>query len=212
MPTGRPAGRWGRALVAAGIGACVGIMLVLDRSVDWSVGSIPAIGLLPSSIASFWAGSHLWRFQRIIPQTVSGVAVADGEVAGLGRAPLRVLRDAVLRLAGLTLALSLLLVAASWAAGFDTSDTSVLAGFGLVALATLLAGLLEAIGCGREALLALGAGIAVEAGALTLTPLADVSGGGLIAGASVAVLIALPLAVAALNRPAMTLATALGIR
>jgi hypothetical protein len=212
MPTGRPAGRWGRALVAAGIGAGVGIMLVVDRSVDWSVGSIPAIGLLPSSIASFWAGSHLWRFQRIIPQTVSGVAVADGEVAGLGRAPLRVLRDAVLRLAGLTLALSLLLVAVSWAAGFGTSGTSVLAGFGLVALATLLAGLLEAIGCGGQALVALGAGIAVEAGALTLTSLPHVSGGGLIAGASVAVLIALPFAVAALNRPAMTLATALGIR
>ncbi|MEA2246383.1 MAG: hypothetical protein QOH46_912, partial [Solirubrobacteraceae bacterium] len=88
VPTGRPAGRWGRAAAAAAIGAGIGLVLVIDRSVEWSLGSIPAIGLLPSSIASFWAGAHLWRFQRVIPQTVSGVAVADGHVPGLGRAPL----------------------------------------------------------------------------------------------------------------------------
>jgi hypothetical protein len=212
LPTGQPAGRWGRAVVAAGIGAGIGLMLVIDRSVDWSVGSVPAIGLLPSSIASFWAGSHLWRFQRIIPLTVSGIAVADGPVRGLGRAPLRVLRDAVLRLIALSVALSLVLIGVAAALGVGMSETSVLVGFGLVALATLLVGLLEAIGCGGAALLALGGGIAGEAAALTITPLPDLGGGGLIVGASIAVIIALPVAVAALNRPAMTLATALGIR
>jgi hypothetical protein len=212
MPTGHPPGRWGRAILAAAIGGGIGLVLVIDRSVDWSVGSIPAVGLLPSSIASFWAGYHLWRFQRVIPQVVSGVAVVDGRMAGLGRAPLRVLRDAVARLVVLTVALSLVLVGGASAFGLATSGTTVLAGFGLVALATLLAGLLEAIGHGAWALLALGGGIAGEVSALALTGLSSVSGGGLIVGASIAVVIALPMAMTLLSRPAMTLATALGIR
>jgi hypothetical protein len=88
----------------------------------------------------------------------------------------------------------------------------VLVGFGLVALATLLVGLLEAIGHGAWALLALGGGIAGEVAGQTLTGLPSVSGGGLIVGAAIAVAIALPLVVSGLSRPALTLATALGIR
>jgi hypothetical protein len=212
VPTGHMPGRWGRAVVAAAIGGGLGLVLVIDRTVDWSVGSIPAVGLLPSSIASFWAGYHLWRFQRVIPQTVSGVAVVDGHVRGLGRAPLQVLLDAVARLILLTVALSLLLVGIASALGVDTSGTTVLVGFGLVALATLLVGLLEAIGHGAWALLALGGGIAGEVAGQTLTGLPSVSGGGLIVGAAIAVAIALPLVVSGLSRPALTLATALGIR
>jgi hypothetical protein len=212
MPAGKPAGPWGRALVAAAIGGGIGLVLVIDRSVDWSLGSVQALGLLPSSIASFWAGSHLWRFQRIMPETLSGIAVADGDVPGLGRASLRVLRDAVLRLVGLTVVLSVLLVAGASALGADTSGTTVLAGFGLVALATMLVGLLEAIGWGSTAVLALAAGMTVEVLALSLAPLEGISGAGLIAGASIVVVIALPVAVAALSRPALTLATALSIR
>ncbi|MEA2228969.1 MAG: hypothetical protein QOF04_2599 [Solirubrobacteraceae bacterium] len=212
VPTGHAPGRWGRAVVAAAIGAGLGLVLVTDRSVDWSVGSIPAVGLLPSSIASFWAGARLWRFQRVIPQTLSGVAVADGDVRGLGAAPLRVLLDAVVRLVALTVLLSLVLVAVAEALGARTSGITVLAGFGLVALATLLVGLLEAIGRGTWALVALGGGVAAEVAALSFTELSSVTGGGLMIGASIAVIVALPMVVSGLSRPAATLATALGIR
>ena len=212
VPSGHSPGRWGRAILASAIGAGVGLVLVIDRTVDWSVGSIPAIALLPSSLASFWAGYHLWRFQQVITQTLSGVAVADGRVRGLGRRPLRVLLGAVARLALLTTALSVLLVVVASSLEVKASGSTVLVGFGLVALATLFVGLLESLGRGVWALAALAVGIAGEAAAVRLTELGAVAGGGLIVGASLAVVIALPVAIAALSRPATTLATSLGIR
>ena len=212
VPTGHPPGRWGRAALAAAIGTGVGVVLVTDRSVDWSVGSIPALCLLPSSLASFWAGSHLWRFQQVIPETLSGVGILDARVRGLGTRPLRVLVGAVARLVAGTAALSLLLVGIASSLDLETSGNTVLVGFGLVALATLFVGMLEAVGRGAWALGALALGIAAEIAALQLTELDSVAGGGLIVGASIAVILSLPIAVAALSRPAITLATALGIR
>ncbi len=211
-PSGHPPGRWGRAALAAAIGAGLGVLLVTDRSVDWSVGSMPAVCLLPSSLASFWAGYHLWRLQQVIPETLSGVAVLDARLRGLGARPLRVLVGALARLTAGTATLSLLLVGIASSLDLETSGNTVLVGFGLVALATLFVGLLESVGRGAWALSALALGVAGELAALQLTDLDSVAGGGLIVGASIAVVVALPIAVAALTRPAITLATALGIR
>jgi hypothetical protein len=211
-PTGQPPGRWGRAGVAAVIGAGVGVLLVIDRSVDWSLGSLPAIALLPSSVASFWGGHHLWKFQEAIPQALSGVAVSDRSARGLHRAPLRVLSGAVARVVGLTASLSLLLVLGAAELGLHTTGRTVLVGFGLVALATLFAGLLESVGRGRWAIVSLVAGVAGEVLAQQSTQVSSVAGGGLIVGASITVLLAMPVAIAMLCRPAATLATALGIR
>jgi hypothetical protein len=210
--SGRPPGRWGRAIVAAAIGGGIGIMLVADRTVDWSVGSVPAIALLPSSIASFWGGYHLWAFQQAIPQALSGVAVAGPKAPGLHRAPLRVLFGAVARVVGLTTVLSVALLVGADELGQRTTGQTVLVAFGLVALATLLAGLLESVGRGPWAVLALAAGIAGEVLADRFTELGPIAGGGLIVGASIAIAVALPVAVTMLCRPATTLATALGIR
>jgi hypothetical protein len=211
-PTGHPPGRWGRTIVAALIGAGVGVLLVADRSVDWSLGALPAIALIPSSVASFWGGYHLWAFQQAIPQALSGVAVADPSRRGLHRAPLRVLFGAVARVVGLTTVLSLALLVGAAELGQDTTGQTVLVAFGLVALATMFAGLLESVGRGPWAMLALAAGITGEVLADRFTKVGPIAGGGLIVGASIAIVIALPVAVTMLCRPATTLATALGIR
>jgi hypothetical protein len=211
-PAGHPPGRWGRALVAAGIGGGVGLLLVVDRSVDWSLGSLPAIALLPSSVASFWGGHHLWSFQEAIPRTLSGVPMAGPGARGLHRGPLRVLFGAVARVVGLTTVLSVLVLGGAAELGLHTTGRTVLVAFGLVALATLFAGLLEAVGRGRWAIVALVAGVAGEVAWQLLTGPGAIAGGGLIVGASIAILVALPVAVAMLCRPAATLATALGIR
>jgi hypothetical protein len=210
--SGRPPGRWGRAIVAAAIGGGIGVMLVADRTVDWSVGSVPAIALLPSSIASFWGGYRLWRYQEAIPQALSGVALSGSSVRGLYRAPLRILFGAVARVVGLTAALSGALLAGAAALGQDTTGRTVLVAFGLVALATLFVGLLESVGRGRWAIVALGCGIAGEVLGPRLADLGSIAGGGLMLGATITVLLALPVAVSMLGRPATTLATALGIR
>ncbi|MEA2229521.1 MAG: hypothetical protein QOF04_3151 [Solirubrobacteraceae bacterium] len=203
-------GRWTRALAAAVIGAGLGALLVADRSVDWTVGSMPAIALLPSSLASFWGGRHLWRFQQAIPEALSGVAVADTGARGLARRPMGVLLGAVGRLVLLTAGLSLVVLAVAALFELRTSGESVLVGFGLVALATMLVGLLESVGRAPWAIAAVVAGVAGEA--VAPPELASMPGGRLILGASIAVVVVLPMVVAVLARPALTLATSIGIR
>jgi hypothetical protein len=210
VPAVQP-GRWGRALVAAAIGAGVGALLVGDGSINADPGTIPALGLLPSSLASVWAGSHLWRFQHVIPGTLSGVPLVAGR-RGLGAAPVWVLVGTVGRVLVLTAVLSALLVAGARGLHAEPNDGSVLVGYGLLALATLLLGLLESLGCGRWALFALVGGICAEGLTLAAPALPALSGGRLIVGASLVVVLALPVAVATLGRPATTLATCMGIR
>lgn len=203
-------GRWERALKAAAIGAGLGIMLVIDRSVDWSIGSMAALALLPSTVASFWAGYHLWRFHHEIPRALSGIPVVGGTLSGRPRSPLRILLGAVARLVFLTGLLSAAIVGgASWL-GAETTGISVLVGFGLVALATLLVSLLESVGRGSWGLLAVVAAVLAEA-LVAHFNFAPVRGAGLIVGALLALSIALPTAIALLSRPADTLATSLWI-
>jgi hypothetical protein len=86
----------------------------------------------------------------------------------------------------------------------------VLVGFGLTALATLMVSLLESVG---RAFWALAAVLCAVAGELVVMVLDidPVPGTGLLVGASLAVLVALPAAIALLSRPADTLATSLWI-
>jgi hypothetical protein len=198
--------------VAAAIGAGVGALLIADGTINSDLGTIPAIGLLPSSLASVWGGSHLWRFQHVIPGTLAGVPLVDARPRGLGAAPVRVLIGTVARVLVLTAMLSALLVAGAGALHAEPNHSGVLVGYGLLALATLLLSLLESLGRGRWALFALAGGIGAEGLALAASVLPALSGGRLIVGASVVVVCALPVAVATLGRPATTLATSMGIR
>lgn len=202
-------GRMSPMLAAGLIGTGLGIVLVIDPSVHWSVGTVPATALLPSTLASLWSGRHLWQVQRVIVGSLAGVPVGRADVAGLQRAPLRILGGAVGRLvlasAGLSIAL---LVGAHWL-GVTTSGTTVLVGFGLVSLVSLLVSFLAAVGRARWALTAMASGIAGEA--LVGAHGTGVPGGGLIVAGTLAVLVALPVAVAVLSRPAATLATTLWI-
>jgi hypothetical protein len=205
-----PPGRWGRALSAGAIGIGLGVMLVADRNVNWSGGAVTAIALLPSTVASFWGGYHLWRFQQAIPRGLSGVALRDARARRLAWGPLRILLGAVVRLVSLATVLSAAVVAGAASAGGDTVGMGVLIGFGLIALATLLVSLLESVGRARWALIAVGLAIAAEA-AIGLCDWTPFAAAGLMVGGAVAVLVALPAAIALLSRPASTLATSLWI-
>lgn len=208
-PTHQP-GRWSRVGMASAIGLGIGALLVADRSVDWSLGAIPALGLLPSTIASFWGGSYLWRFQDVLQQTIAGIPVSAGAVRGLASVPLRLLFVAIGRLLFIATALSLILVFGARFLGVTVSGATVLGGFALVALATLLIGLLEAVGRGRWALLALITAVITE---LSVSNLDEqlAPGVGLIAGSAVVIALTLPAAVIALSNPATTLATRLRV-
>ena len=122
---------------------------------------------------------------------------------GAAFAPARALAGAVLRLGLVTAAGSAVLVAlAPW----GTDAVGVLAGFGVVAVAMLLAGLIDSLG--RPALAAVGVGAGV-ATALIVDPWFP--GAGLLCGGVAAVALLAPAALVLLSRPARTLATTLWI-
>jgi hypothetical protein len=209
-PAGHAPRRWGRALHASAIGAGLGLILVVDNTVTWSEGMVPALALVPSTVASLWGGYHLRQLDRVILRSVSGVAATDSPPRRLAWPPLRVLMGAIARVVGLTAALSaaLVLIAASF--GSATHGIGVLIGFGLLALAMLLIGFLESAGQTRWTLVAVGYGVAV-AELMRLDGAAPFPGAGLVVAAALAVLVSLPAAIALLSRPASTLATALWI-
>lgn len=199
-----PLGRWDRALGSALIGAALGVLLVGDPSVGWTTGPGTALLLVPSIVAGCWGSIYVWRLSHALPSSLVGVGLAERPRATALRVLAGALARTVLSCALLSLLAATLLPLPLGESGAATACTLV--GFGLLALVTLLAGLLASLGRGRSALVAVAAGVAVEA----LAP-ASQPGGALIAGAAVAVAILLPAAIAPLRRPAATVATTVWI-
>jgi hypothetical protein len=204
-------GRWRAGVEAALIGAALGLMLVLDRTVSWTDGAVPALALVPSTIASFWGGYHLRHLDRAIPGALSGVSARDPGRRGLAWPPLRVLLGAVVRLLALCAALSAALLAFTPWLGASARGLGILAGFALLALATVLVSLLASMGRGWWSLVAVACAAAAEL-AVRLSSADPFPGTGMVAGGALAVALVLPAVIAMLSRPASTLATALWIR
>jgi hypothetical protein len=106
--------------------------------------------------------------------------------------------------------LSVVLLALTPWLGASARGAGLLVGFGLVALATLLVGLLEGMGRGRGALVAVACAVAAET-AIRMAGSDPFPGTGLVVGGSLAAVLVLPAVVGQLVRPARTLATALWI-
>ena len=104
---------------------------------------MPALALLPSTIASLWAGHRLWRLEQLIPRAVTGVAVGDSIAHGLRRGPLAGLLG---RSRGCCLPDRGAVGGAAAHAVAGLAGPACCSRFGLLALATLLASLLESAG------------------------------------------------------------------
>ena len=204
-------GHWRNSAQAALIGTALGLMLVLDRTVSWTDGAVPALALMPSTIASFWGGYHLRHLDHAIPGALSGVSAREPARRGLAWLPLRVLLGAVVRLGVLCAALSAGLLALTPWLGASARGIGTLAGFALLALATVLVSLLASMGRGWWALVAVACAAATEL-AVRLSSADPFPGTGMVVGGALAVVLLLPPVIALLSRPASTLATALWIR
>jgi hypothetical protein len=88
--------------------------------------------------------------------------------------------------------------------------STLLVGFGLIALATLLISLLQSLGFASWALFTLACGLAAEVG-MTYWDTAPFNGIALVTGAAVAVLVAIPPIISLFLRPGRVLATILWI-
>lgn len=200
-----------RALLAGLIGGLIGALLVCDPSLGWGVHGVhPAIALLPSTIGSFWGGYYLWNFYDAIPKGMRGVSLGGASRAAMSDPAMAIFVGALVRLALATVVLSAAVIALGrWTQGTD--DISVFVAFGCAGMVCLLIGLLEALALQSAALLAAATALATELAWHDLMG-AHVSGGSLIAGALVGVMIALPVLLARLMRSGRVLATTLWIQ
>ena len=210
VPVRGTGARWTRVGAATAIGAGTGLLLIIDPTVSWTAGAIPAIGLLPSAAAGFWGSYRLRDLGHEIPRAAWGVRVGAPPPRGLGSAPLRLLLSALCELLALTAILSAaLLLLTPWLGDADEA-AGLLLGFGLLAPAMLLAGVLESLGRARAVLIAITCAASAEA-ALRWNDVEPFPGVGLVVGGLIAAAFLVPIAVAVLGRPASTLATALWI-
>ncbi len=193
-------GRWGRTLSAAATGGGIGILLVGDPSVGWTASAAAALALLPSAAGALWAGQHLWKLPDAFARSLAGVPVCE---AVDGPAPVGPLFAALWRLVLPTVVGSLALLA------LGSGNAGVLAGFGVVALATLLVGLLESFG--RPGVAAAGIAFGLTAELLVREADTTFAGAALLCGGAFAVLVLLPAVFTLLAQPARTLATTLWI-
>jgi hypothetical protein len=209
-PSIEPPGRIGRAAAAGLIGALLGGLLVGDASLGWGIhGAFPALALVPSVVGSFWGGYHLWQFHEEIPRGLRGVPLADASGPIAHGPATEIVLGALVRLVGITAALSaLVLAAAPWTDGADAP--SLLVAFGCAALVCLFVSLLESLGYVRWAFVSAAASLAVELACNRLG--APVAGAGLIAGGTVGTALALAPLAGVLRFPGRVLATALWIR
>ncbi|MFL5864069.1 MAG: hypothetical protein ACJ780_25410 [Solirubrobacteraceae bacterium] len=199
-----------RALLAALLGGCVGVLLVADPSLGWGVRGIhPAIALLPSVVGSLWGGYHLWNLYQAVPRALSGVPPVRASRLAITGPAMSLLLGAMLRVVAATVVLSAVVIAAApWTQGTD--ENSVFVAFGLVALFSLHVSLLESLGRARAALVAAAAALAAE----FVWPHVvtwHVAGAPLAVGAAVGLLLTLPPLVALLSRAGRVLATTLWI-
>ena len=210
VPTPGTTGRVDRVAAAAAIGAGTGLLLIGDPTVGWTGDAVPAIGLLPAAAAGFWASYRMRDVGYAVARATSGVRVGAAAPRGLASPPLRALLVALAGLAAIAAVLSAVpLLLTSWL-GTPADAAGVLAGFGLLAAVTLLAGVLEALGRAAAVLPVLAAALAAEAW-VRWGGDAAFAGAGLVAGGLVATALLLPLAYLVLGRPARTLATTLWI-
>jgi hypothetical protein len=211
QPTDERAGTAHRALLAAMLGGCVGVLLVADPTLGWGVHGIhPAVALLPSVIGSFWGGYYLWNFYDEIPRGLRDVPLGAASRAALADPAMSIFVGAILRLVGATIVLSALVIAAGgWTHGTDA--LSLFVAFGCVGLVSLLIGMLESFALQRAAVIAAGTALAVEL-AWPHVIHSHVPGAGLAVGAAVGVLLTLPPLMGRLARSGRVLATMLWIQ
>lgn len=169
----------------------------------------PAMGVLGGAIGRLVAVTVLLSALALLASSyVTDTPQAQGSVARavtVDRAP-----PPTFGRPGLADSAPRALAEAPVAADAHAGRLALLAGFGLIALATLLISVLQSLGFPSWALFTLACALLAEAG-MTFSHAAPFSGAALLTGAAVAVLVAIPPVVSLFLRPGRVLATILWI-
>jgi hypothetical protein len=209
-PTDDRPGRIRRAVIAGVLGASIGSLMVDDRTLGWGVHGVhPAIALVPSVVGSLWGGYYLWNLYEAVPRGLSGVSLGGASRVGVRDPAMAVFAGALVRLIGVTVILSVVVIGIDqWMGGSDA--LSVFIAFGAVAVVSMLVALLESLGRQSAALLAMGAALGAEFVWPHLTH-PSIAGGGLLAGTVIGIVLTVPPLITLLSRSGRLLATVLWI-
>jgi hypothetical protein len=211
QPTDARAGTASRAAMASLIGGLLGVLLVADPTLSWGVhGTHPALALLPSVIGSYWGGYYLWNFYDAVPRGLRGVSLKGAGRIGFSDPAMAIFVGALARLIGATVVLSAVVIALSDRFG-GTDELSVFVAFGCVGTVSMLIGMLESFALQRAALFAASAALATEL-VWDSVSLTHAPGAALAAGATVGVLVSLPMLLVRLAHSGRVLATTLWIQ
>jgi hypothetical protein len=209
---GEPA-PWRKVVPAGAVGAGFGLILVSDRTVGWGVeGALPVLAYLPSFVGGLWASVHARTIWQAVPHAARETSIGGDERRSLTDPPGVVLAGATVRLAAVVLPLSALLV--GWTVrveGQADAAIGILTGFAIVALASVLVGILDACNETTWALAAVGLGCIGALAARSLPDATLPAGGTLMIGGAIAVVTATPPIVQMIRRPGRKLATTLFI-
>lgn len=204
--TARPA-TWRRSLAAAAVGGTTGLLIVLEPAAEWSSGApFPVFALVPSLLASAWAGHHLNRIWTVLLGALASTSLLDRDARPTWRVFAGIVLGAVSRLllgTALLSAVSLLLAPEKT----QSLLFRLLVGLGAFGVVNFVAALLESFSrVGSAMLVAASALVASLAGiAVPLAWLASASP--LVLAALVAGLVAVVPIIRLVRQPDRTIAT-----
>lgn len=199
---------WRRALPAGVVGGLTALLIVMDPSVDWSsTQPFPVIALVPSLLASIWAGRHLNRIWTVLLRALAATGLTDRASRPNWRIFARIVTGSLVRLVVATVGLSILaFVLLVDVAGSPSGLARLLIGLGAFGLVNFVTALLESFSrVGAALTVAL---VAVAAAQLARTGWIDsLAGASLLCGAAAAAVAAILPVSRLVRQPDRTIAT-----
>jgi hypothetical protein len=202
---------WGRAAASGLLGAGLGLVLVSDPGIGWGIrGTLPVLAFLPSFAGGLWASIHLRSIWEAVPDAARATPLGEPERRPLWNPTTMVLAGAAGRLFVAVVALSGFVAVGAAAQGASVGlALGTLAGFAVVVLASLVAGLLDSCNEAAWAMVAvlLADLVVLVADAASLGEAR--AGVALVLGGATVLVVAAPRVVDLIRRPGRRLATSL---
>ncbi len=146
--TDRNASPWHAGVLAAGVGAGLGSLLVVEPEFVWAVRiPLPILTVLPSLLGSVWGAAHVSSLWQVLPDRLRATPLSSSSGAAAGRSVRRLILASIARVALLTAIGSALILL--WAGQGKQSGhitDRLLAAHAVLAVAGLCVSLLEGFG------------------------------------------------------------------
>ena len=101
--TDRNASPWHSGVLAAGVGAGLGSLLVVEPEFVWAVRiPLPILTVLPSLLGSVWGAAHVSSLWKVLPDRLRATSLSSSSGAAAGRVVRRLILTSIVRVVLLT--------------------------------------------------------------------------------------------------------------